>query len=46
MIFNYVVGFIVEYKVVTLLIDCMPNANEQIFPLVFCIVDLENDSSW
>lgn len=30
----------------TLLTACTPSANEQIFPLAFCVVDSEHDSSW
>ncbi|KAA0047452.1 protein FAR1-RELATED SEQUENCE 3-like [Cucumis melo var. makuwa] len=30
----------------TLLSASTPDANDQIFPLAFCIVDSENDSSW
>lgn len=29
----------------TLLTACTPSANEQIFPLAFCVVDSEHDSS-
>lgn len=30
----------------TLLTTYAPDANDQIFPLAFCVIDFENDRSW